>query len=251
MRIGRGIAAVLLALGLALFTTPFTGAEQEHAPKEEKAKKEDPHKKDGHGKKDDHGTATAGKDGHGDAHAGEHKSHTIFEWALEQSIWTLAVFILLLIVLRTYAWGPILQGLRQREENIRLAVEEAKIARQETERVREEFKAEMARAYAEIPKIMEEARKDAAALREEMKSRAASEIQADRDRLRREIETARDQALAEIWNQSAQLATLISARAIGRVLTEEDQRRLNEEALATIQDASKNWKGDQRHFGEG
>jgi len=249
MTLGRGIIAFLLAAGLALCGAGPVRAEKVQTAKDDQAKKDDHDKKDGHDKKDDHGkdghgTATAGKDGHGDGH----ESHTIFTWALEEAIWTLAVFILLLIVLRKFAWGPLLEGLKKREDHIRLAVEEAKLARQETERVRQEFKAKMDEAFAEIPKIMEVARKDAAVLREEMKSRVASEIQGDRDRLRREIETARDQALAEIWGQAAQLATLISAKAIGRSLTAEDQRRLNEEALVEVQGAGKNWKEQLRQL---
>lgn len=233
----RSIAASLLALGMLVWVTGFATAQP--------AQKPDQH----NGKEHKETTAKPGEGSHGDAHKGEHKSSTLFEFALEQSIWTLTVFILLLIVLRKFAWGPILEGLGKREEHIRLAVEEAKLARQETEKVREEFKAEMARAYAEIPKIMEEARKDAANLREEMKSKAASDIQGDRDRLRREIETARDQALQEIWSQAANIATLISAKAIGRSLTEEDHRRLNEEALAEAKGVGPKWNADLAQFG--
>jgi F-type H+-transporting ATPase subunit b len=60
----------------------------------------------------------------------------------------------------------------------------------------------------------------------------------ERERLRRDISTARDQALQEIWNQTAQLATLISAKAIRRELTDEDHRRLVDEALAELRQAS-------------
>jgi hypothetical protein len=42
----------------------------------------------------------------------------------------------------------------------------------------------------------------------------------------------------EIWQQAANLATLISGRAIGRTLTPDDNRRLVDEALAEIQDIS-------------
>jgi F-type H+-transporting ATPase subunit b len=198
--------------------------------------------KDGQGGKD----PKTGEHGKG---ADEHKS-TIFDWAAEQAIWTIVVFIILLIVLRRYAWGPILEGLRKREEHIRLAVEEAKLARLETQKAQAGFKDEMARAYAEIPKVMEQARRDAAKLQEEMKTKAAGEIQADRDRLRREIETARDQALQDLWNQTATLATLISAKAIGRSLNMEDHRRLNEEALAEVQSAGGDWKTELRQFGQ-
>src|SRR5207244_7753840 len=67
----------------------------------------------------------------------------IFEWALDLFIWTLIVFLLLLFILSKYAWKPMLEALRTREENIRLAAEEAKHARAETERVTAEFKVKM------------------------------------------------------------------------------------------------------------
>ena len=67
--------------------------------------------------------------------------------------------------------------------------------------------------------------------------KATKEIQADRERLRRELEVGRDQALQEIWNQAAQLATLISAKAIGRSLTQDDHSRLMDEALTEMRGA--------------
>jgi F-type H+-transporting ATPase subunit b len=142
--------------------------------------------------------------------------------------------VLLLFILRKMAWTPMLQGLQKREESIRNSVEEAKKAREETARISAEFKVKMDEAYAEIPKIMENARREAEAFKEEMRSQTTKDIQAERQRLRREIETARDQALQELWNQAAQLATLISAKAIGRSLTEDDHRRLLDEAIAEI-----------------
>ena len=150
------------------------------------------------------------------------------------AIWAIVIFVLLLIVLRKMAWGPMLEGLQKREENIKNSVEEAKRARADTERMSLEFKVKMDQAYAEIPKIMENARRDAEAFKEEMRAETTKDIQTERQRLRREIETARDQALQELWNQAAQLATLISAKAIGRSLTEDDHRRLLDEAIVEL-----------------
>jgi F-type H+-transporting ATPase subunit b len=149
-------------------------------------------------------------------------------------LWAVVVFVLLVLILRKAAWGPMLEGLQRREESIKSSVEEAKRARAETERITREFKVKMDEAYAEIPKIMEQARKDAEAFKEEMRAQTTKDIQTERQRLRREIETARDQALHELWNQAAQLATLISAKAIGRSLSEDDHRRLLDEAIAEI-----------------
>lgn len=152
----------------------------------------------------------------------------------ELAIWAIVIFVLLLIILRKMAWAPMLEGLQKREENIKNSVEEAKRARAETERLTLDFKVKMDQAYAEIPKIMDQARRDAEAFKEETRTQTTKEVQAERQRLRREIETARDQALHELWNQAAQLATLISAKAIGQSLTAEDHRRLLDEALSEL-----------------
>jgi F-type H+-transporting ATPase subunit b len=154
-------------------------------------------------------------------------------------IWTIVVFGLLFLVLKKFAWGPMLEGLQKREHSIRSAVEEAKLARAETERARTEFKAKLDEAYQEIPKIMEEARRDAQVLKEEMRAATQAEIQTERQRLRREIDMVRDQALQYLISFAAQLATLISTKAIRRSLTEEDHRRLVDEALAEMREMGK------------
>ncbi|HXG13272.1 MAG TPA: F0F1 ATP synthase subunit B [Gemmataceae bacterium] len=169
---------------------------------------------------------------------GETKPHIFTPVRIDLFIWTLLVFLLLLFILKRFAWGPILEGLHKREEAIRSAIEEAKEARKETERVRAQFQREMEEAFAKIPAMMDEARRDAQRLAEEMRAKAAAEIQADRQRLRREIELARDQALQEIWNRAVELATLISAKAIRRNISEEDHRRLVDEALAELRHAA-------------
>ncbi len=150
------------------------------------------------------------------------------------ALWTIVVFVALLFILRKMAWDPMLEGLKKREDSIRSAIEEAKRARAETQRVTAQFQVEMATKMAEIPKIMEEARRDAEMLKEETRAQSTKDTQADRQRLLHDIETARDQALQEILNRTAQLATLISAKAIGRHLSEEDHRRLIDESLAEM-----------------
>ncbi len=151
--------------------------------------------------------------------------------AADVGIWAIVVFVLLLFILRKLAWDPMLEGLKKREDTIKSAVEEAKLAREDTRRITAQFQAEMAAKMAEIPRIMDAARRDAEQLKDEMRAQAAKDIQTERQRLRRELDIARDQALQELLNQAARLATLISAKTIGRHLSEEDHHRLVDEAL--------------------
>ncbi len=158
-------------------------------------------------------------------------------------LWTLVVFGLLYLFLRKLVWTPMLSGLQKREDNIRSAVEDAQKARDDAQRLRDQLQREVDKAHEKVRDILDEGRRHAQQATDEMIAKARTEIQAERDRLRREIEMARDQALQELWKQTADLATMVSAKAIRRQLSAEDHRRLVDEALAELQDAGKAGRG--------
>jgi F-type H+-transporting ATPase subunit b len=158
----------------------------------------------------------------------------LMEPRFDLTLWSIVIFVILFLVLKKFAWGPILEGLTKREHSIQSAIEEAKRAHEEMAKQQAEFQRQLAEANQQIPRLMEQARRQAEQLKEEMRTEAATEINNERQRLRREIEVAKDQALAEIWNQAASLATVISARAIRRSLTPDDHRRLVDDALREI-----------------
>jgi F-type H+-transporting ATPase subunit b len=166
-----------------------------------------------------------------EAHGAEHTSGLS---RLDLGFWTLIVFGVLLWLLSKYAWGPIMKGLEKREGTIASHHADAEKARGEAEKLLMEIKSQRAKASEEMAALIAEARRDADAFREAEKLRTAGDIQAERDRLKREIATARDQALSEIWEKTVQLATLVSSKAIGRVVTADDHRRLVDESLAEL-----------------
>jgi F-type H+-transporting ATPase subunit b len=161
----------------------------------------------------------------------------IFDFRADLGIWTIIIFVLLLVVLGKYAWGPLLEGLHRRESNIHAALEEAQKARQEAAALQERLQAQMNEAAANAREIIEEARRDALRLAEEERAKTKAEIQTERDRLYRDLNVAKDQALQQMWEQSAQLATLIASKAIHRQISAEDQRSLVDEALQEMQGA--------------
>lgn len=155
-----------------------------------------------------------------------------FQWDL--GLWTLVVFLLLLALMRAFAWKPIMEGLEKREQTIRQARDDAIKAKEEAAQIRDQLKAELNAAHQKARDIVEEARKDGQALVESIRTKAQAEIQSERDRLRREVEMAKDQALGEIWSQSVQLASLISTKVVRRELSSEDHGRLLDESLAEL-----------------
>ena len=53
-------------------------------------------------------------------------------------VWTIVTFVCLLIVLRKFAWKPLLEVLQKREEHVRSSIERAEHAKQEAERLLKE-----------------------------------------------------------------------------------------------------------------
>lgn len=146
-------------------------------------------------------------------------------------LWTIVVFGGLLFILSKTAWPAMLEGLKKREQNIADAISAAENARNEAEKSRLELKAEMAKANENIRSMMDEARKDATSAKEDMLTAAKKEIGEERDRLRRDIDTARDQALLDIWNQSTQLASMLSSKTLKREIRPDDHKKVFDEAM--------------------
>src|SRR5438552_219908 len=71
-------------------------------------------------------------------------------------IWSIVVFVILLVVLKKYAWGPILEGLQEREHNIESAVQDARQARDEAQRLRDQLQREVDKAHEKVRDILDE-----------------------------------------------------------------------------------------------
>jgi F-type H+-transporting ATPase subunit b len=178
------------------------------------------------------------------AEGGEKHPDDPFKGALDLAIWTVVVFLVLLFVLGKFAWKPLIEGLDRREQSIHNAMREAQAARDEAARMREQLQAEMNKAQEAVRGVMDEARRNAEAMSAELVARGKADVAAERERLHRELQVARDQALQQIWSQAAQLATLISAKAVRRNLNEDDHRRLLDEALAEFRSAGQERRKD-------
>jgi F-type H+-transporting ATPase subunit b len=161
----------------------------------------------------------------------KHEESDIFKGFLDLSLWSIVVFLILFFVLRVFAWKPMLEGLQKREQNIHDELDLAQKANAAAQALKAEHERKMNEAHQEAHQVVEQARKNAEQVAEDIKTKANAEALAERDRSRRELELERLQAQTEIFQRGAQLASLMSSKAIRRQLTIEDQQRLIEEAL--------------------
>lgn len=159
---------------------------------------------------------------------------TPFAGTIAQSVAALLVFGIVFFVLKQKAWGPILQGLQDREDKIRKDLTDAESTRAAAQAKLDEYNRELGGAEARIRELFAKATDDAEALRTRMKAQAQQEVEADKERATREIESAKNAALADVREQAAELSTAIAEKILRRNLSVDDQRELVRASLAEM-----------------
>ncbi len=153
------------------------------------------------------------------------------------SLWTIVVFLLVLFVLKKYAWGPILGALDAREAGIRSSIDEATNLQAEAESLLEEHRRQLADARRQAQEIVAEGRAAAERLGREIQDKARHEGDRIVERARAEIERERDKALSTVRTEAVELALAAASRLLEERLTEDRDRELVKGYLARM-DAS-------------
>jgi F-type H+-transporting ATPase subunit b len=149
-------------------------------------------------------------------------------------IWTIICFGITFFVLRRFAFGPIQQLIDARREKIEQAIAEADNARQQARAMLEEHKKLIGQAKSEAEEILSEARRVGDAQRERVREETEEDRQRRLEETRRQIEQATHQALGQIREEVGKLSLLAAEKITRKSLTDADQRRLIDEALAEI-----------------
>jgi len=161
-------------------------------------------------------------------------ANPLIEVAPGLMIWTLVCFGLTFFVLRRFAFGPVQKMIDARRQRIREAIEEADKARAEARKLLEEHRALIQGARGDAEQILAEARRVGDAQKERMRE----ELEADRQRrieeTTKQIEAETRRALEQIRAEVADLTLLATSKVTGKVLTDDDHRRLIDDAVGEL-----------------
>jgi F-type H+-transporting ATPase subunit b len=149
-------------------------------------------------------------------------------------IWTLVFFVIVLYVLKRYAFGPIQNMIDERRESIRKAIQEADHAREEARSLLEEHRKLIGQAKSEGEEILAEARRIADAQRDRVREETEEDRHRRLEETRRQIDQATQQALGQIREEGGRLSLAAAEKIVQKSLTDADQQRLIDEALAEI-----------------
>lgn len=137
-------------------------------------------------------------------------------------LWTVVIFGLFWILMRNFAFKPIIDALEKRDNNIQSAIKDAEEARKQIEA----FKAESAKAMGDARSEQSDIMKEARAAKEQIINEAKAEAKAEANKIigaaRTEIEAEKKSALATLKKDSGILALAIAEKIINKQLMGND-----------------------------
>jgi len=176
----------------------------------------------------------AGEAAPGDAHGGHGPNYELLTIDVASAIWTIVVFIIVLIVLRAFAFKPIQRALANREKFIVDSLAQARRDRDEAEKLLNDYSAKLEKARDEASAIVEEGRRDAEVVKRTIHEEARKESDAMIARAKREIEVARDSALRDLYDTGSRLAVEVAGKVIRKEISPADHERLIQESIAEL-----------------
>lgn len=167
-----------------------------------------------------------------------HATGAPLDWKTDLAIWSFIVFIIFILVLKKFAWGPLIQALDDREQRVVNAIDKAEANQKESEDLVKQHAAKIAATQDEIQAMMVEARSDADRIKQDILEQARQEADKLKSHTINEIERARELALKDLFDQMNGRVIDATEHVLGRALNESDRERLIEEALSQISDSS-------------
>jgi len=157
---------------------------------------------------------------------------------VDLAICSAIVFLLTLLVLRKFAWGPIVTGLEKREQAIADNIATAENAADEARKLTAHYEEKLAGAADEVRAIIEEARRDAEHTGQQIVEKAHTKATEEGNRMLREVELAKDIALKEISDRATNLAVDLAGKIVQRELSPNDHAQLIQSAQTQFTRAS-------------
>lgn len=149
-------------------------------------------------------------------------------------LFQVAMFIILMALLKKFAWGPLMGIMKQREELIAGEIENAEKSRKEAAKALEEQRNLLKQARTDAQELIENAKKQGDIQREDIITTARAEANRLKENAKLEIEQQKEQAVTAIREQVASLSVLIASKVIEKELNEADQQKLITEYIEQI-----------------
>lgn len=133
--------------------------------------------------------------------------------------WSVLIFLLFWFLIGKFAFKPIANSLKEREASIQDSLDQAKLAQEKMETLKNENEKLLQEARAEKAKILAEAKDVHTRIINEAKEQAKLEASKIVERAKNEIETEKDAAFADLKNKVGSMALVIAEQILEKNLS--------------------------------
>lgn len=151
--------------------------------------------------------------------------------------WTIVTFILLLFVLKKYAWKPILKTLEDRENKIKVALYQAEQDQKDAQKYLEEQKELLDKSRKESIEMINESKKHAENVRKDIIEKARGEAEKMLEQAKQEIEHSKEAAINDVKKYAVDLSLAAAQKVLRETLTEEKHLQLIEKSVKELSQA--------------
>ena len=157
------------------------------------------------------------------------------EFSFGLFIWQTLIVVCLLLLLRKFAWNPILNAINDREEGIRSALQSAEDARAEMQNLQADNERILKEARAERDGLLKEAREIKQKMIDDAKDEAKTQAAQIMTQAHAAIESEKQAAVAELKQQVASLSIEIAEKVTKETLSDDKkQTQLVEKLLKDV-----------------
>lgn len=146
-------------------------------------------------------------------------------------VWTLVAFIIVLFLLKKFAWKPILKSLHERESNIAGSIATAEKVKAEMAQMKSENEVLLATAREERAQLLKEARDTKDKIINEAKEQAKVEANKIMLEAQAAINAQKMAALTEVKNQVGKLVIEVSEKVLRKELAGKDAQEAHIKSL--------------------
>jgi F-type H+-transporting ATPase subunit b len=157
-----------------------------------------------------------------------------FGWNVWLFLSQVISFVIVALLLRRFAYKPVLGVLEERRQRIAEGLLNAEKIKQQLAEAEQRHTEILAKANAQAQKMIDEARESASHVTERKQQEAIAMAEQIVAKAREASAIEHERTMAELKRELGRLVIDTTAKVTGKVLTPEDQRRLQEEAARTV-----------------
>lgn len=146
----------------------------------------------------------------------------------------LIMFLILMALVKKYAWGPVVDMMEKREQYVANEIDAAEKNRKDAEEASAESQEQLKQTKQEAQQIIEDAKNAGVKQEQDIVATAKQEAERIKEAANEEIQSEKDKALQALQDKVASLSVLIASKVIEKEISAQDQEKLIEDYIKEV-----------------